>query len=323
MDKGAPTVPCIIEHMAWTGGASAMTTEEMRYFIAAYESGSFSMAAKKLCISAQGLGRSISNLERRMGVELFFRTFTGIKPTAVAERIYQDFKAIVQREDELLAYVEDYKAGHRSRFIGQDSEIGNAIAAGFEDYSRQCHEDVIVELTRRPDHEIASLISSGSIDYRFTNKEIDTVPWLQNAVLGTTEYAILLNASDSLLARQEISFLDLQDKTVLSESVSYTLVKMVEHYFREAGLVPSFRIVNFDYILKLIAQSPQYVYFTRRDIAEDFARLSDQVVVARLSPPMLSTLILQTSHDKIPPQLLECIGARMRSCGFVQPPLGS
>ena len=43
----------------------SFNSDELRYFLAAYENGSLALAAKQLSISAQGLGRAITKLEHK------------------------------------------------------------------------------------------------------------------------------------------------------------------------------------------------------------------------------------------------------------------
>jgi DNA-binding transcriptional LysR family regulator len=60
-----------------------------RSFSAVVEQGSLSAAARKLGLSQPTLGRHIEALEQALGVSLFERTLSGLKPTDIALRLYE------------------------------------------------------------------------------------------------------------------------------------------------------------------------------------------------------------------------------------------
>ena len=60
-----------------------------RSFSAVVEQGSLSAAARKLGLSQPTLGRHIEALEQALGVSLFERTLSGLKPTEIALRLYE------------------------------------------------------------------------------------------------------------------------------------------------------------------------------------------------------------------------------------------
>ena len=60
-----------------------------RSFGAVVEAGSLSAAARKLALSQPTLGRHIESLEQALGIALFERTLSGLKPTETALRLYE------------------------------------------------------------------------------------------------------------------------------------------------------------------------------------------------------------------------------------------
>ena len=65
----------------------ALELQQLRQVIALAEHGSFVRAAAALHISQPALSRSIQNLERRFGSELFVRSSSGVVPTDLG-RLY-------------------------------------------------------------------------------------------------------------------------------------------------------------------------------------------------------------------------------------------
>lgn len=76
-------------------------TDYSKYIQALYDEGSFSKAAKALFISQPALSIAISNIEKELGVTLFDRSITPIKPTKACEYYLSQQKRIQSIEDEI------------------------------------------------------------------------------------------------------------------------------------------------------------------------------------------------------------------------------
>ncbi|KAA0014107.1 LysR family transcriptional regulator [Billgrantia pellis] len=80
-----------------------MDVRSLRYFIAAYESGSISAAARRCHVAQPSISTALAQLEERLGAPLFERHRRGITPTEEGHRLYplarrvtEDINAITQ-----------------------------------------------------------------------------------------------------------------------------------------------------------------------------------------------------------------------------------
>lgn len=73
-----------------------LTVKQIKYFVAAYESGSLRRAAERLEVSQPALTAQIAALERSLGVELFERTRTGVVPTPAARELLTGARQILE-----------------------------------------------------------------------------------------------------------------------------------------------------------------------------------------------------------------------------------
>ena len=93
----------------------------LKQMLALAKHSNFARAAESLHISQPALSRSISNLERTLGVQLFDRTHGGVVPTAFGRLILERGREIVSKETELQREIQ----------MMQGIEIGElAIGAG-------------------------------------------------------------------------------------------------------------------------------------------------------------------------------------------------
>jgi DNA-binding transcriptional LysR family regulator len=139
-----------------------MTLQQLRYFLAALERGSFSAAADALHLAQPSLSEQVRRLEAELGVDLFVRVGRGLVPTEAGRTLRPHAeRALAAAEDArdsvvqvrelrggtvtlgmfgtapyylLTELVADFRARHpgvRVRVVGQNStEVADALRAG-------------------------------------------------------------------------------------------------------------------------------------------------------------------------------------------------
>ncbi len=65
-----------------------MDIRSLRYFIAAYEGGSISAAARRCHVAQPSISTALAQLEEHLGTPLFERHRRGITPTEEGHRLY-------------------------------------------------------------------------------------------------------------------------------------------------------------------------------------------------------------------------------------------
>lgn len=130
-----------------------MDLRQIRYFVAACETGSLSGAAQRLNCTAPGVSQQMSALEARLGTRLFERTSRGVTPTGAGKRFYDRCLAVLKSVSEAEIEVQDFKAG-----------LSGSVSAGFAPgFARSIVPQVLARFTR----EFARIdldISSGTAD---------------------------------------------------------------------------------------------------------------------------------------------------------------
>jgi DNA-binding transcriptional LysR family regulator len=81
--------------------------ENLRYFRATVEAGSFSRAANALNVTPPAMSRKIASLEQRLGTRLFNRTTRRVVVTEAGESLYQRVTQILEDLDSLERSVHD------------------------------------------------------------------------------------------------------------------------------------------------------------------------------------------------------------------------
>ncbi|MEM7775744.1 MAG: LysR family transcriptional regulator [Pseudomonadota bacterium] len=66
-----------------------MKLQQLRFYVAVYEEGSFSAAATRVHATQSGVSMQVRDLESRYGVQLLVRTSMGVTPTAAGQLFYE------------------------------------------------------------------------------------------------------------------------------------------------------------------------------------------------------------------------------------------
>jgi len=81
---------------------SNITLRQLRYFVAAAETGQFSMAATRTHVSQSAITNAVLQLEASLGARLFERQPTGVRLTAEGHSFLQRTRNILDSLDDAM-----------------------------------------------------------------------------------------------------------------------------------------------------------------------------------------------------------------------------
>jgi LysR family hydrogen peroxide-inducible transcriptional activator len=86
-----------------------MTIQQLRYIVALDEHRHFARAAEECMITQPGLTIQLKNLEEEIGIKVFDRTKTPLKPTQAGEEIIMRARKVLREADAIRDYVVNKK----------------------------------------------------------------------------------------------------------------------------------------------------------------------------------------------------------------------
>ncbi|MDP2713176.1 LysR family transcriptional regulator [Rheinheimera sp.] len=110
-----------------------MDIRQLSYFVAVYEQGSISAAARLCCVAQPSLSAALRQLEHELGVSLFNRLPKGVTPTEDGEKLYG-------HAGRLLAQLQSLKASFSQPVARIKFRLGLIRALGVERMSRLLRE---------------------------------------------------------------------------------------------------------------------------------------------------------------------------------------
>ncbi len=228
-----------------------------KVFIAVYENGSFSSAARELYVTQPAVSQSIKQLESALRVSLFTRDKKKVIPTAEAEQLY----GMVHPALDMINVAEDNIEKMRHMTSGSLSiSAGDAVLKYYLlpclKAFREKYPNINIVVTNKTSTEAFELLKSGKIDVAFVNTPIDD---------EKLTYRACMKIHDVFIAGE--SFCDMKGKVVSGEELSKLPLMMLEK------LSNSRRAVDAEFLKRGIVLSPQLELGTH-DLLVDFAKIN-------------------------------------------------
>ena len=142
-----------------------MTLQQLAYFLAAAEAGSFSAAAEELHMAQPSLSEQIRRLEAELGVELFARAGRGLTLTEAGRLLRPHAQRTLADAEEAAASVREVRdlAGGTVAF-GTFSSAHHYLLGGLVQEFRSRHPNVRVRVLGQNSAEVADAVRDGRLE---------------------------------------------------------------------------------------------------------------------------------------------------------------
>ena len=142
------------------------TLQDIRLFVAAYETGSFTAAALRENTTQSGVSHHIRQLESLLGIQLFLRDKMGVTVTPAADVFYRRCVDMLRSIDDACHQLEPYAEGHQGSFtVGIIPAITHRMAAPALLRFNQAHPNVKVRIVESFGSFLPQMVSSGDVDF--------------------------------------------------------------------------------------------------------------------------------------------------------------
>jgi DNA-binding transcriptional LysR family regulator len=198
-----------------TSRTHAVDLQQLRFAVAAADSGSIRQAAELMSIRHSILSRSIRQLEHLIGVAVFERSGGGVKPTPAGRSVLWVARLILEQVDVLVATARSNGRGEAGRLsIGFCTSIsaGN-LRTTLTEY-RNRFPRIELATVERSRARLATALRNGTVDILVVTGD---VPLADNKVRLLWSERILVSLAENhpLAARSVIYWTDLRNETVL------------------------------------------------------------------------------------------------------------
>ncbi|WP_321883912.1 LysR family transcriptional regulator [Burkholderia cepacia] len=264
-----------------------MTTTDLnliRAFVAIYETGSVSAAAKRLNLTQPSVSHALSRLRDLLHDPLFTRKREGMIPTYNATQLFNAFRSSLDNIEAAIAATRNFDPGQSNRrFRLALSDLGELYF--LPHLVRKFHEvapGVGLDIVQLDSERIGEWLTTGSVDAAVGNLQF-VGGQARKRTLFTETYSCLVGSEHSFI-RETLS---LQDYVAAHHVVvaPFTGHHLVEDVMTEMGLsrTIALRVPHFTNLVDVIASTDLVLTLPTR-VARAFARDGRMRVMAAPFP---------------------------------------
>jgi DNA-binding transcriptional LysR family regulator len=143
-----------------------MKLQQLRFFTAVYEEGSFSAGAARVNATQSGLSMQVRELEERFGVQLLTRSTTGVQPTEAGRRFYAQAVKVLRASteaEEVLKRASGAVSGHVR--VGLMPTFTRAVLAPALLRFTRSHELVRLSVLEAYSSQLCTEVAKEAIDF--------------------------------------------------------------------------------------------------------------------------------------------------------------
>lgn len=163
-----------------------MKLQQLHYFAAVYEHGSFSAAADQVNATQSGLSMHVSQLEKRYGVTLFERSSSGVTPTEQGRSFYAEAVKVLasaQRAQDRLQTLSKAVVGHVH--VGLMPTFTRSVLTSVLLRFAEEYPEVRLSISEAYSGALAEEVSSGRLDFAVVPASFDPDETLISTPMGT------------------------------------------------------------------------------------------------------------------------------------------
>jgi DNA-binding transcriptional LysR family regulator len=217
----------------------SLTIRQLRYFIAAAETGQVSHAAMELNISQSAVTAGIQGLEATLGARLLSRNAHGVSVTPEGARFLSRAKAIIAAVEEATRSPlgEETQVVGRLR-LGLTYTVAGYFMARHYAAFRRVYPGITLELSEQPRPAIENALTSGGLDIAvMLTSNLANTGELASETLFRSRRRLWLPSEHRLLAEPEISLYDVAREPYVMLTVDEAS-RTAGRYWDKYGLVP-------------------------------------------------------------------------------------
>ena len=187
-----------------------MELRQLRYFVKAAESLSFSEAAKIANVAQSTLSQQIRQLEDELGVRLFERSTHAIRLTEAGREVLPAAQRTLHDADQCADRIRDLRNLHTGRLnIGVTYSFSPILAEVILSYIK-VYPDIKLNVFYKPMAELMDLLDKREVDFVLAFKPSHPLPDVESHILFQNRLSAVVGLDHPLAARTGVTLADLE-----------------------------------------------------------------------------------------------------------------
>jgi len=216
-----------------------VTLEDLRVFIAVYESGNLSAVARTLSRTQSAISQHIKRLERETGLTLVERQPRGVAPTPAGRLLYQAAVGGIGSLDAALRRLGELRDGHGGTVSVTTGgvTVRHFMADAIVGFRRR-HPDITLEFrSAQSTRRCIELLRSGRVDLAWITLG-QALPGIQQRPVIDLPWVLVVHRDDGLAARESLDPADLATIRYIAHPENSASRQRLEEDFIRLGIAP-------------------------------------------------------------------------------------
>lgn len=233
-----------------------VSMRQLRYFVAAAETGQFSQAAAKVHVSQSAITTAVMQLEEHLGVKLFERMPYGVSLTAEGNKFFQHARHILDTLQDALS--EPFFLSHSISGVvrvGASYTVLGYFLPNLLARFKRSYPEVEIDLIDMDRPSIETAVRSGVLDLGLTVvSNATSLHGLESSVLIRSRRQLWLASTHPLMQSTSITLKDVADHAYIMPTVDEGEASALR-YWQSQGLEPrvAFRTSSMESLRGLVA----------------------------------------------------------------------
>lgn len=205
-----------------------MTIRNMKIFVAVYQTGNITKAAKQLYMTQPVVTRAIQELEHYYGVKLFERINQRLSVTEAGNQFYSFAVHIIDSFDQMEKSLRNWDKIGIIR-VGASANLGSMLLPKVLKEYQALHTDIKVKATVTSGIKLQSMLENNELDLALIEEGITNENLIADE-LGEDRLMLLIPPDSELLTKKELYLSDLLSYPFIlreNESVNRILVNNI------------------------------------------------------------------------------------------------
>ncbi len=215
-----------------------MEIQQLKYFKTVASMQHMTRAAEVLMISQPALSKSISNIERDLGIPLFNREGRSIYLNRFGEHFLKSVNIILAEFEKVMEEFEDITTpGHGIVSFGFIHTLGMEVVPELMAAGHKVYPNMQVVLTQGTSSDLLKRLEEGAIDLCLSQKIESRLIDIETIKLWQEELFVIVPISHELAKKDEIYLEEIKNEPFISIKKGNSLRQLVDSYFAEIGVV--------------------------------------------------------------------------------------
>lgn len=216
-----------------------MELRQLRYFIEVAEREHISEAAVHLHVAQSAVSRQVANLEDELGVQLFERVGRNVKLTPIGKIFLEHSVSAIQAIDFAKKQIDEYLNPEQGTIkIGFPTSLAGHLLPTVISAFKKEHPNVAFHLRQGSYNYLIEAVKQRELNLAFLGPLPPKESSLNNTILFTENFSVLVNASHPFAKKDKIPLIDLRKEDFVLFPEGYIMQKLVVEACNSVGFTP-------------------------------------------------------------------------------------